>query len=72
MSGLVNDVVPTTTVGRFADWLLAVDLPHLGDDRRRETVRFIEGRAAVLPSITRFGVRLIGLVVHLLGLVLGR
>ncbi len=47
---------PTTPVARFADSLLARDLPALDAHRRLETVRFIERRVAGLPSLTRFGV----------------
>ncbi len=46
-------------VGRFADALLAVDLPGLPAGRRRQTVEFVEQRVATLPSITRFGVTVI-------------
>jgi hypothetical protein len=72
MSGSANDAAPATPVGRFADGLLAHDLPALPVDRRSDTVRFIERRVAVLPSVTRFGVRLIGLVVDLAAKVIGR
>jgi hypothetical protein len=60
----MRDPIPfSTPVARFADALLAADLPRLPDDRRHETVAFIEARVAVLPSVTRFGVRLIASVV---------
>ena len=71
MSGLRHDVVPTTVVGRFADGLLADDLPSLRDDRRLAAVAFVERRVVVLPSITRFGVGLIGGLVHGVGSVIG-
>jgi hypothetical protein len=53
-------------VGPFADILLAGDLPDLESDRRVEVVRFVERRAASVPSFTRFGVTMIGLVYRLL------
>ena len=56
------------TVARFADGLLAAELPRLADERRSETVEFIGRRVRVLPSITRLGVLLIAAVVHVLGL----
>ncbi len=49
-------------VGRFADALLALDLPDLEPDRRATTVEFIEERVTVLPSFTRFGVVVIAFV----------
>lgn len=69
MSDLVG--APSTAVGRFADRLLATDLPGLTADRRRLTVAFVERRVAVLPSIMRFGVRTIGGAIDALGRVLG-
>jgi len=60
------------TIARFADGLLETDLPLLTDERRHETVEFIGRRIRVLPSITRFGVLAIGVVVDVLGLVVGR
>ena len=71
MSAPASDVVPASAVGRFADGLLAADLPGLDRARRTETVVFIEGRAVLLPSITRFGVRLIGGLVDAAARVLG-
>src|SRR4051794_20762337 len=53
-------------VGPFADVLLAGDLPDLAPDRRAEVVRFVERRAASVPSFTRFGVAMIGLLYRLL------
>jgi len=49
-------------VGPFAELLLAADLPLLPPDRRAEVVRFVQRRAAAVPSFTRFGVTTIGLV----------
>ena len=42
--------------------LLAGDLPELPTGRRAEVVAFVERRAAVIPSFTRFGVVCIGLL----------
>ena len=68
MSVPVSDPRP---VARFADQLLGSDLPLLPDARRRETVDFIGRRVRMLPSITRFGVLLIGIGVEVLGRVIG-
>jgi hypothetical protein len=54
---------PSTPVARFADALLAHDLPELPDRSRSDTVAFIAERVAVLPSITRFGVLVIAAVI---------
>ena len=59
------------TVARFADGLLAADLPRLDQDRRADAVAFIGRRVRVLPSITRLGVLVIAAAVHALGLVAG-
>jgi hypothetical protein len=48
-------------VGPFADALLAADLPDLSSERRSEVVRFVERRTLTVPSLTRFGVTVIGL-----------
>lgn len=61
----------TTPVGRFADRLLARDLPQLEADRRADTVAFIQVRVDGLPSFTRFGVRVIGRLVDLVGRLVG-
>jgi hypothetical protein len=58
-------------VGRFADVLLAGDLPGLPDDRRERTTEFVEQRVSTLPSFTRFGVVVISFSVDLLGRVVG-
>ncbi len=71
MSGPAIDVVPATAVGRFADGLLADDLPELPGPQRAETVSFVERRITVLPSIMRFGVRTIAALVHGFGVVCG-
>ena len=68
MSGKVNT---PSTVARFADGLLSNELPLLSDDRRREAIDFIGRRVHVLPSLTRFGVLLIGRVVDIAGMVIG-
>lgn len=59
------------TVARFADGLLTAELPLLADDRRREAIDFIGRRVHVLPSLTRFGVLLIGRIVDIAGVVIG-
>ena len=53
-------------VGPFADLLLGGDFPDLPPDRRAEVVRFIERRAATVPSFTRFGVTVIGALYRML------
>jgi len=53
-------------VGPFADMLLAVDLPDLPADIRAEVVQFVVRRAASVPSFTRFGVTVVGLLHRLL------
>ena len=47
-------------VDPFADALLAADLPHLSMDRRSEVVEFVRRRVETMPSLTRFGVTVIG------------
>lgn len=42
--------------GVFADAVLAVELPDLPDDRRRETVGFVCRRAHEVPTPLRLGV----------------
>jgi hypothetical protein len=59
------------SVARFADGLLASDLPLLPGDRRGAVVAFIGRRVLVLPSITRFGVLVIAAAVDAVGVVLG-
>lgn len=49
-------------VGRFAERLLADDLPDLPADRRRDVVGFVARRIDTLPDFTRLGVLLIGSV----------
>lgn len=61
----------SSSVARFADALLGSDLPRLPDDRRLQAVAFIERRVAVLPSVTRFGVVVIGLFVGVVARVAG-
>jgi hypothetical protein len=46
-------------VGRFADSLLARELPALDDDRRSATVAFVQRRVDGLPSVTRLGVTIV-------------
>jgi hypothetical protein len=49
-------------VGSFAERLLAADLPDLPAAKRTEVVGFISHRVDALPSFTRFGVLLLGVV----------
>jgi hypothetical protein len=56
----MRQVPALPVVGSFAERLLAVDLPDLTPDRRREVVGFIAHRVDHLPSFTRFGVLLLG------------
>ncbi len=63
---------PTTTpVGRFADRLLARDLPQLDAGRRAATVSFIQARVDGLASFTRFGVVVISRLVDVFGRIVG-
>lgn len=71
MSDSVSTQRMPAGVARFADGLLATDLPLLPDDRRRDAVAFIGRRVRVLPSITRFGVLVIAAAVHAAGIALG-
>lgn len=68
MSGTVST---PSTVARFADGLLSAELPLLAEDRRRAAIEFIGRRVHVLPSLTRFGVLLIGRIVDVAGIVIG-
>jgi len=61
----------STPVGRFADRLLARDLPQLEAQRRADTVAFIQTRVDGLASFTRFGVVVISELVDLLGRLVG-
>lgn len=61
----------TTPVGRFADSLLARDLPGLDAERRLDAVAFVQRRVDGLPSFTRFGVVVISHLVDLLGRLIG-
>jgi hypothetical protein len=56
-------------VDPFADALLAGDLPHLSDERRSEVVEFVRRRVETMPSLTRFGVTVIGALYRTLQLV---
>ncbi len=51
-----------TIVGPFADLLLMADLPGLPEGRRAEVVEFVQRRANGVPSFTRFGLTVIGLL----------
>lgn len=61
----------TSPVGRFADLLLARDLPALDDARRVRVVEFIVRRIDVLPSVTKLGVVIISHAVDLVRRVAG-
>lgn len=50
-------------VEEFSDRLLAVDLPSLPAERRRETVAFAGRRVAALPSPMRVGISVLAVVV---------
>lgn len=58
-------------VGRFADALLAIDLPDLDPRRRATTIAFIEARVTVLPSFTRFGVVVIAFTLDAISRLVG-
>jgi hypothetical protein len=49
-------------VGPCAEVLLAADLPELSSDRRAEVVDFVARRTLTVPSFTRFGITVIGLL----------
>ena len=53
----------STPMARFADALLAVDLPALPVDPRRQTVSFIDERVQTMTSVPRFGVKAISKLV---------
>lgn len=55
----------STPMARFADALLAVDLPALPVAPRRQTVSFIDERVQTMPSVPRFGVKAIGIGVDI-------
>ncbi len=61
----------TTPVERFADRLLARDLPQLDAGRRAATVGFIQARVDGLASFTRFGVVVISRLVDVFGRIVG-
>jgi hypothetical protein len=61
----------TSPVGRFADALLARDLPALDVDRRAAAIDFVERRVAALPSVTRLGVTMISRVVDTVRRIVG-
>lgn len=49
-------------VGSFVERLLAQDLPDLAAAQRREAIAFVAHRVDGLPSFTRFGVIVLGLL----------
>jgi hypothetical protein len=61
----------STPMARFADALLAVDLPALPVDPRRQTVSFIDERVQTMTSVPRFGVKAIGIGVDILSKLVG-
>jgi hypothetical protein len=61
----------TLQVGKFAEVLLAADLPALNAARRDAAVAFIQRRVLILPSFTLLGVAMIALGVDLVGRVVG-
>lgn len=58
----MSSVPALPIVGPFAHRLLAADLPALPSDRRDEVVRFIGQRVDIMPSFTRFGVLVLGVL----------
>jgi hypothetical protein len=61
----------TPQPAQFADALLQIELPQLPDERRHETVRFIERRMASLPAPVAFGVTIAAAAVRTAGTVAG-
>jgi len=59
-------------VAPFSDQLLALDLPDLDEDRRRQVVAFVARRVDGLPSPMKAGVTVVALAVDGLGRALGR
>lgn len=59
-------------VAPFSDQLLALDLPDLDEDRRRQVVAFVQRRVDGLASPMNVGVTLVAIIVDGLGRVLGR
>ncbi|MEY4607153.1 MAG: hypothetical protein ACO3S5_05575 [Ilumatobacteraceae bacterium] len=59
-------ISPVFVVAPFAERLLIRDLPHLPSDRRAAAVDVVVARVAGLPSVTRAGALLIGIVHRLL------
>lgn len=62
---------PTTPFARFADRLLAVELPDLPADRRNATVSFIGRRVRQIPTPLRIGVELLAVGVGVLQRLVG-
>lgn len=58
-------------MARFADALLAADLPALPVGPRLQTVSFLDERVQTMPSIPRFGVKAIGVGVDILSRLAG-
>lgn len=62
---------PTGPFGRFADDLLAVELPDLTTDQRADTVGFVCRRASQVPTPLRLGILVLSLGVGVLQRVVG-
>lgn len=56
---------------RFADALLASDLPDLGPERREQTIAFIQRRLTNLTGPMAFGVAAVAILVAVLGRLIG-
>ena len=56
---------------RFADALIAHDLPGLPAARRERSIEFARGRIAVMPGPTRLGVHVIAVAVAALVMLVG-
>ena len=67
----MRSVPSAPLVGPFADRLLALDLPSLDRERRRDVTAFTVRRVDGLPSVMRIGVVAIAAVVRVLLLVPG-
>jgi hypothetical protein len=63
----VHALRPEGPFGRFADELLAAELPDLPDDRREDTVAFCADRAVRLPAPLRLGASAISLATGVAG-----
>ncbi len=57
--------------GHFADQLLRHDLPQLSEERRRQTLAFMESRLHVLPAPMTVGVGAVAGLVGAIGAIIG-